>query len=86
LCRGEVTRDRATAEFPSGDASDFDATQVDPASVPLGAGEASKVAATPFLADLDGDANNDEAFGFTMQDTGIVCWHLEVSLIGIYFY
>ena len=65
----------------TGDASDFDASQVNPASVKLGVGEAQNQA-TPLLADLDGDTNIDVAFGFRTQDTGIVCGDTEVTLVG----
>lgn len=65
----------------TGDSEDFDATQVDPASLKLGIGEAQNVA-IPWVYDFDGDTNIDVAFGFRTQDTGIVCGDTEVTLVG----
>lgn len=65
----------------AGDAADFDATQVDPATVKLGIGQASNVA-TPLVTDINGDAQTDVIFGFKTQDTGIFCGDTDVSIEG----
>jgi lysophospholipase L1-like esterase len=65
----------------TGDAVDFDATQVDPASLKFGWGEAQNLAA-PWVGDFDGDTNIDVAFGFRTQATGILCGDTEVTLDG----
>jgi hypothetical protein len=66
----------------AGDATDFDATQVDPASLKFGIGEAQNVATTPWVQDLDGDADSDVMFAFRTQDTGIFCGDTEATLSG----
>jgi len=65
----------------TGDAIDFDATQVDPATLKLGVGEAQNVA-IPWVDNFDSDTNIDVAFGFRTQDTGILCGDTEVTLVG----
>jgi hypothetical protein len=65
-----------------GDAEDFDATQVDPATLKFGIGEAPNVAVTPWVQDLDGDSDSDVMFAFRTQDTGIFCGDTEATLTG----
>jgi probable HAF family extracellular repeat protein len=64
-----------------GEAANFDATQVNPASLNFGIGEASNIA-TPWVTDLDGDSDSDVLFSFSTQDTGIVCDDTEATLTG----
>ncbi len=45
-------------------------------------GLANFTVATPWVADFDGDANTDVAFGFRTQDTGVFCGDTEVTLTG----
>ena len=66
----------------TGDATNFDANQVDPASLKFGVGEAPNIAVMPFIADFDGDTNTDTAFGFGTQAAGIFCGDTEISLTG----
>ena len=65
-----------------GDAADFDATQVDAATLKFATGEAPNVAATPWVQDLDGDSDSDVTFAFLTQDTGIFCGDTEATLTG----
>jgi lysophospholipase L1-like esterase len=65
----------------SGDAVDFDATQINPASLKLGLGEAQNVA-IPWVVNIDSDSNTDMIFGFWTQDTGIFCDDEEVTIVG----
>ena len=65
-----------------GDAADFDATQVDAATLKFGIGEAPNVATTPWVQDLDGDSDSDVMFAFLTQDTGIFCGDTEATLTG----
>lgn len=69
------------SSLASGDAQDFDATQVDPVSLRLGIGEALATTSGA-VADYDEDTNADVAFGFSTQDTGIFCNDTEVTLVG----
>ena len=65
----------------SGDAEDFDATQIDITTVKLGLGEAPNIA-VPWVLDIDGDTETDVLVGFHTQDTGVFCGDTEISLIG----
>lgn len=65
----------------NGDAVDFDATQVDPASLKFGLGEAPNVA-LPWAVDEGQDGDTDMLFAFRTQDAGIFCGDTEVSLTG----
>ena len=64
-----------------GDAVDFDATQVDAATLKFAVGEAPNIA-TPRLRDVDGDTDSDVIFAFRTQDTGIFCGDTEATLTG----
>jgi probable HAF family extracellular repeat protein len=66
-----------------GDALDFDATQVNPSSLKFGLGEAANIAA-PWPMDVggDGDGDTDVLFGFSTQETGVLCGDTEISLAG----
>ena len=65
----------------AGDAADFDASQVDPATVKIGLGQAPNIA-YPWVTDIDGDTNSDVVVGFSAQEAGIVCGDTEVSIEG----
>ena len=70
-----------TTSVAAGDAQDFDATQIDPASLKFGYTAATN-AITPTVADIDGDGDADINFGFRTQDTGIACEDTQVVLLG----
>jgi hypothetical protein len=65
----------------AGDAVDFDASQVDPATVKIGLGQAPN-SAYPWVMDVDGDTNSDMVVGFNAQEAGIVCGDTELSIEG----
>jgi len=65
----------------AGDAADFDATQVDPASLKFGLGEAANIA-VPWAVDVGNDGDTDVVFAFRTQDSGIFCGDNEVNLTG----
>lgn len=70
-----------SSSIANGDAVDFDATQIDPASLKFGYTAAANVA-TPAASDVDGDGDADMSFGFNTQDTGIACEDTETILLG----
>ena len=59
----------------------FDATQVDPATVRFGLGEAIP-ADPPIITDVDGLHGDDTTLAFWTEETGIFCNDTEVSLTG----
>jgi lysophospholipase L1-like esterase len=59
----------------------LDASQIDPASVRFGPGEAANKA-QPTFDDYDGDMHGDILLGFTTQDSGIACGDTEVNIFG----
>jgi len=65
-----------------GDASDFDATQVQPSSVRFGPAQALNIS-NPWIDDVDGDSDPDMILAFGIQDTGVSCDDTELSLTGI---
>ena len=69
------------ASIGAGDAADFDASMVDPATVRLGIGNAPN-SAVPWIGDIDGDSDMDAIYGFNAQDAAILCGDTEVSLEG----
>jgi len=70
-----------TTSTADGDAVDFDALLVDPATVKFGYGEAPAVGgATPI--DFDGDLDSDILLGFAIQDAGIICEDTELTVSG----
>jgi len=64
-----------------GDDVDFDATQVQPASLNFGLG-AAKSTKDPWLLDIEGDGDTDALYIFQTQDAWILCGDTEVSLTG----
>jgi hypothetical protein len=67
----------------AGDASDFDALQVDPDTLKFGLGEAANIAVVPWVVDADSDGEeNDALFVFKTQSSGIFCNDTNVSLTG----
>ncbi len=71
----------------AGDTVDFDATQVDPATLKLGIGEAPAillpwVTDIAWVTDIDGDSEMDVILAFQTQETSIFCGDTEVSLEG----
>lgn len=61
---------------------DFDATQVDPATVRFGPGGASEAHGKGHLEDVDGDGDIDLVLHFLTELSGIKCNSTEVSLTG----
>jgi hypothetical protein len=75
-----VTVGVKTLSVSDGDPIDFDATQIDPATVMLGPDRAPNNA-IPLLQDIDGDGDLDRVFGFRVEDTGISCLDTSVTLV-----
>jgi hypothetical protein len=71
-----------TTSVASGDSSDFDATQVNPASVRFGIGGAADTDGTATIADADNDGDTDAGFEFLTGDTGIACTDTNAQLTG----
>lgn len=63
----------------AGEEIDFDADQVDIASVRFGPGEGAAVTAVSY-ADVDADGDTDANFEFRVGDTGILCEDIEATL------
>lgn len=70
-----------SSSVAAGDAQNFDATQINPASLRFGYTDAANVS-TPLAADADADGLTDMSFGFRTQDTGIACEDISVVLLG----
>ena len=70
-----------SSSIADGDAQNFDATQINPASLRFGYTDAANVS-TPFAVDTDGDGLTDMSFGFRTQDTGIACEDVSTVLLG----
>jgi hypothetical protein len=78
---GQISVAVKTTSTAAGDSVDFDATQVDPATVRFGPGGA--VSATPPLTgDVDADSDADVTFAFDIVSSGILCDDTEVTLNG----
>jgi hypothetical protein len=70
-----------TTSIADGDAYDFDAADVDPASLKVGPNMA-EVAAATLTADFDNDGDTDYIFGFRMEDTGLTCLDTSITIAG----
>ncbi len=70
-----------TTKIADGDAIDFDATTINPASLRLGYGEAVIVSG-PYNTDFDADGDIDSSYMFQIQDTGIACEDTDMPLVG----
>jgi hypothetical protein len=70
-----------TTSIADGDARDFDASSIDPATVTAGPALARNVIASPPIWDFDGDGDLDAIFGFRMEDTGITCLDTDIKLV-----
>jgi hypothetical protein len=70
-----------TTSIADGDTYDFDAADVDLATLRVGP-DLAEVAALPLTADFDGDGDTDYIFGFRMQETGISCLDTTISIAG----
>lgn len=75
-----VTVGVKTLSVVDGDAVDFDATQIDPASVKFGPARTANIAA-PLTRDIDDDGDLDAVFGFRVENTGISCLDTSVTLV-----
>jgi hypothetical protein len=70
-----------TTSIADGDAIDFDASDINAASLRLGYGAAA-INGGPYYGDFDSDGDVDSGYSFQTQDTGIACEDEEMSLIG----
>ena len=61
--------------------AEFDATQVNPATLKFGSSEASP-SDPAVIADIDGVFGNDTSVRFRVEETGIFCDDTEVTLVG----
>jgi len=66
----------------TGDATDFDPLQIDPATLRFGPAEASPNPGAQLVMDFDGDGNTDVGYPFSTQASGITCDDTEVSVSG----
>lgn len=73
-----------STSIANGDATDFDATQINPASVRFGTGLASPDAnyLPTAVRDIDGDGDDDLNLIFAIPQTGIVCEDTSADLTG----
>jgi len=75
-----VTAVVKTLSMADGDAIDFDAAQVDPATVQLGPARTPNIA-IPLPFDVDSDGDLDIIFGFRVESSGISCLDTSVTLV-----
>jgi hypothetical protein len=78
---GDIPVAVLTTRRVDGDSVNFDARDIDAASLRLGYGEAPIVSG-PHQTDLDADGDQDVYFVFQTQSTGIACGDTEITLIG----
>jgi hypothetical protein len=71
-----------TTSVVDGDAYDFDASTVDPASLVVGPGLAPNVAQTILTADYDNDGDTDYIFAFRVHESGVNCLDTTITLLG----
>ena len=71
-----------TTSIADGDALDFDALQVDAATLQFGPDGAAVAHAGGHAEDVDGDGDVDLLVHFPTQDTGIICGDIEATLTG----
>jgi hypothetical protein len=69
-----------TLSVADGDPVDFDATQIDPATVMFGPARTANVAQS-LQYDFDGDGDVDSVFGFRIEDSGVSCLDTSVTLV-----
>jgi hypothetical protein len=78
---GQVAVAVLTTSIGAGDSNDFDATQVDPATLELGRGNGLSVG-VPVQSDVDGDTDIDVTFTFDIQAADIYCTDSDIKLTG----
>jgi lysophospholipase L1-like esterase len=71
-----------SSSISAGGTIDFDAMQIDPASLKFGLDDAPNVVVQPIVRDLNGDSLSDVVIGFRMEETGIQCEDTSVVLDG----
>ena len=70
-----------TTSVGAGDSVDFDATQVDAATVRFGHGQAP-VVGTPVQTDIDSDLDMDVVYSFDVQASDFTCDDTDATLKG----
>ena len=80
--KGMIPVAALTTNVANGDLSDFDATQIDPATLMFGPNDAVIAHAQGHLSDVDGDGDIDLVVHFRVQETGISCGDTEATLTG----
>jgi lysophospholipase L1-like esterase len=71
-----------SSSIDGGGTINFDALQIDPASLKFGQNEATNVVDYPIVRDLNGDMLSDVVIGFRVQETGVQCTDTSVALVG----
>jgi hypothetical protein len=71
-----------STRLADGDATDFDATQVDETTLRFGPDEVGIAHRQAHVADVDGDGDRDLLLHFRTRGTGIACGDTEATLKG----
>jgi hypothetical protein len=78
---GELSIGVLTTSLTAGDDVEFNPAQINSATLKFGAGNAMPVSG-PFTVNVDGDADNDRVFSFSIQDVGVLCGDTGITLSG----
>jgi hypothetical protein len=76
-----ITIQVSTTSIADGDAYDFNAADVDPATLRVGT-QMAEIATAALTLDLDNDGDMDKVFGFRMEDTGLTCIDTSIMIAG----
>ncbi len=80
--RGVIPVAILSTRLADGDATDFDATQVDETTLRFGPGEVGIAHRQAHVADVDGDGDRDLLLHFRTRGAGIACGDTEATLKG----